>query len=97
MVSGRAEVKCPFCGAEGVRAFVKPSYLQATTSRISAGAKTTYHRVPASVAYQGSCPKCGKTAKEMQEATRTGITQRMTHEERLQRIREAGLPTVIES
>lgn len=96
MASGKSEVKCPFCGYEGVSAFIKPSYLQAKTTRISRGGKTTYHRVPESIEYQGKCPKCGKTAKEMQKAQNTGITKQMTHEERLKRIKEAGLPMVIE-
>lgn len=95
--TGKATVECPFCGKMGVSAFVKPSYLQGKTSRISGGSKTTYHRVPPSTEYQGSCPHCGKSAKEMQKAHETGITKRMSHEERLKRIKEAGLPTVIES
>lgn len=94
--TGKATVKCPFCGKEGVRAFVKPSYRQARTSRISSGARTTYHRVPESITYTGSCPNCGKTAREMQAATRTGVTRRETHEEKLARLQKAGLPMVIE-
>lgn len=95
-ITGKAEVKCPFCGKDGVSAFVKPSYLQAKTSRISSGAKTTYHRVPESIEYQGSCPHCGKTAKEMQDAQKTGVVKKQSNEERLKRIKESGLPTVIE-
>lgn len=95
MVSGRAEVKCPFCGKQGVAAFVKPSYLQGKTSRISSGGKTTFHRVAASIEYQGSCPNCGKSAKEMQKATETGITRKESHEDKLKRLKEAGLPLVV--
>ena len=92
MVSGHALVKCPFCGFEGVKAFVKPSYLGGKTSRISAGAKTTLFRVPGSCEYMGSCPKCGKTSKEMQEATDTGQVKKLTHEERVARLKAAGIP-----
>ena len=41
MVSGHAEIRCPFCGKAGVKAFHKPSYLEHKTSSISAGRKTT--------------------------------------------------------
>ncbi|MHA1267869.1 MAG: hypothetical protein ACTSRS_21745 [Candidatus Helarchaeota archaeon] len=43
---GETELECPFCNKEKVKVFHKEGYLQAKTSRISAGAKTTYHRVP---------------------------------------------------
>jgi len=96
MIAGKQTVKCPLCGGEGVTAFVKPSYLQGKTSRISAGAKTTYHRVPESVEYQGSCPNCGKSAAEMQRATKSGLSgKRLSHEERMRRLRESGFPTTI--
>lgn len=97
MVSGKAEVKCPICGKHGVSAFVKPSYLSASIGRISGKTSTKYYRVPESCDYQGKCPHCGATAKEMQKAQETGITKKASHEERLKRIKEAGLPLVIES
>ena len=95
MITGKAEVKCPFCGKPGVKAFVKPSYLQGTKSSISNKSTMKFHRVPESCEYQGSCPNCGKSAREMQEAQRTGITKKESYEERLKRIRDAGLPTEI--
>jgi len=94
--TGKAEVKCPVCGKQGVKAFVKPSYLVANIGRISGKTSTKYYRIPESCDYQGKCPHCGASQKEMQKALETGISKRMSHEERLKKIKEAGLPTVIE-
>ena len=96
MITGKQKVKCPFCGKEGVSAFVKPSYLEHSKSSISGKSSIKYFRVPESIQYQGNCPNCGKPAKEMQKATDTGVTKQLSHEERIKRMKEAGLPTRIE-
>ena len=95
MVTGHAVIECPFCKKLGVKAFHKPSYLEHKTSRISAGAKTKYYRVPETYIIMSGCPHCGKSEKEIKRAFETGMTREVTHEERLRRLREAGLPTRI--
>ena len=77
--------------------FHKEGFLQARVSRISAGAKTKFYRIPDYYEVMGNCPNCGKTKKEIQKALDTGKTHDTPHEERLKRIKESGLPTVIES
>ncbi len=97
-ITGKATIECPFCKKVAVTAFFKPSYRQGKTSRISAGAKTTYHRVDEKYFIQGDCPNCGAKNKHIQDWYDGKEERRcLTHEERLKRIREAGLPTVIES
>ena len=76
---GYTEVKCPICGKRGVKAFYKPSYLEHSTSRISAGSKTKYYRVPESYEVLSGCPHCGKSTEifgssgTAREADRLGV------------------------
>lgn len=95
MVSGHAQVQCPFCKKVGVRAFHKPSYLEHRTSRISAGSKTKYYRVPESYEIMSGCPRCGKSLRDIQRAFDSSMTRNVTHEEGLKRFRDCGLPTRI--
>jgi endogenous inhibitor of DNA gyrase (YacG/DUF329 family) len=97
LVSGRAEIECPFCGKLGVRAFHKPSHLEPKVTHISAGTRTTYYRVPESYDVLSGCPSCGKSKEEIERAFETGITRQVTHGERLQRLKDSGLPTRIVS
>ena len=76
--------------------FHKPSYRDGRTSRISAGSRTTYHRVPERHFLQGDCPKCGRKNKDIQAwYDGTYEEKKLTHEERIKRRKEAGLPTTI--
>ena len=43
-----------------------------------------------------TCPECGKSKKEIERAFETGITRKKSHQEKLNRLKEAGLPTRIE-
>ncbi len=80
-----------------MKAHHKPSYLEHSTSRIAAGSKTKYYRVPDSYDVMGGCPNCGKSEKEIQQAFDTGITKTLSHAERLERLRRSGLPTKVVS
>ena len=96
--SGKSIVECPFCHKVGVVAFHKPSFLQGRVSRISAGAKTTYTRVDEKYFIQGDCPNCGAKKKDIQkwyDGQYEG-EKKVSHQERIRRIKEAGLPTRIE-
>ena len=90
-------LECPFCKKAGVKAYHKPSYLEHSTSRIAAGSKTKYYRVPESYEVMGGCPHCGKSRREVREAFDTGVTKPLSHSERVARLRKSGLPTVIVS
>jgi hypothetical protein len=55
-----------------------------------------YYRVPESYQVAGDCPNCGKTQKELQHAVDGEPIKRLSHEERIKRLKEAGLPTTFE-
>jgi len=92
---GQIEFKCPFCKKGIVMVFHKEGYLQGRKSHIAAGDKIKFYKMPDIYEVLEDCPNCGKTAKEMQKAYESGVTREPTHEERLERMRKAGLPTRI--
>ena len=87
---------CPFCGKGKVNVYHKEGFIQAKTSRISAGGKQTFYKKPDEYHVQNDCPECGKSKKEIERAFETGITRKKSHQEKLNRLKEAGLPTRIE-
>jgi endogenous inhibitor of DNA gyrase (YacG/DUF329 family) len=89
----KTKVPCPNCGKESVEAWLYPAYLEHHTSRISAGAKTTFHMEKEQYEMVSGCPECDKSLKELQNIEKYG---KLTHEERLKRMKEAGIPTRIE-
>jgi len=93
---GQIELECPFCHGSRVRVFHKESYLQGKKSHIAAGDKTKFYRKPDTYEVLEDCPNCRKTAREIQRAYETGIVREPSREERLERMRRAGLPTRIE-
>ena len=90
MVSGHADFECPFCHKRTVKAFHKPSYLEHRTSRISAGSKTKYFRVPESYDIVSGCSNCGKTQKEITDFWEG--KEKLSHEERIEGLKKRGLP-----
>lgn len=94
---GEMELECPFCHKGKVKTFHKEGYLQAKTSRISAGAKTKYYKAPDIYEVLEDCPNCGRKKKEIQKAFDGEIsTKQMSHEERIRKMKAAGLPTSFE-
>ena len=94
---GEMELECPFCRKGKVKTFHKEGYLQAKTSRISAGAKTKYYKTPDTYEVLEDCPNCGRKKKEIQKAFDGEIsTKQMSHEKRIKKMKEAGLPTSFE-
>lgn len=95
MVSGHADFECPFCHKRAVKAFHKPSYLEHRTSRISAGSKTKYFRVPESYEIVSGCSNCGKSQKEIIDFLEG--KEKLSHEERIEKLKKRGLPLRIET
>ena len=93
---GEIQMTCPFCGKGKVNVYHKEGFIQAKTSRISAGGKQTFYKKPDEYHVQNDCPECGKSKKEIERAFETGITRKKSHQEKLNRLKEAGLPTRIE-
>lgn len=90
------EIECPFCGKGKIKMYHKEGYIQSKASSISSGKKFTGHKVDDSYVVQNNCSNCGKTKKEIERAFETGETKQMSHEERLKRLKDSGLPTRVE-
>jgi len=93
---GQMELECPFCNKGRVKVFHKEGYLQGRKSHIAAGDKIKFYKMLDTYEVLEDCPNCGKTAREIQRVYETGVVREPTHEERLERLRKAGLPTRIE-
>lgn len=93
---GLTEQKCPFCRKAKVKVFHKEGYIQAKKSHIAAGDRFTFHSMPDTYEVLEDCQKCGKSRKEIQRVFEMGVTRELTHKERVERQRKAGLPTRIE-
>lgn len=94
---GETEIECPFCHKGKVKMFHKEGHLQPKFSRIAAKSAVTYYRSPDIYNVLEDCPNCGKTKKEIEDVLEgKKPVKEMSHEERLKRIKEAGLPTKIE-
>jgi len=92
------EWRCPFCKKGLVKVYFREGFLQAKGSSISAGKKYIKYKVDDKIEEIGNdCSVCGKKANEIKKAFDTGITTEKSHEERLKRLRESGIPTKIVS
>ncbi len=93
---GEVMIECPFCEKAMVRVFHKEGYIQGRQSRISAGAKFTFHAIPEKHEVLEDCAKCGKTRKEIQDfldgKTKKGVDPKKLRE----RLKDAGLPTKVD-
>lgn len=89
--------KCPFCKKGEISVLYTSEHMSAH-STFSAGGKKkmmpNYH--PEKYNVSSKCPVCGASKKEIKEALERGETKQISHEERLKRLKEAGLPTRIE-
>ena len=90
------EVVCPFCKQGKVAVTYVAGYVSWGISRISAGAKRTRYYHDPKVRVGSKCPSCGKPAGEIKEVLDHG-GKVITPEERLRRLKESGLPTIIET
>ena len=89
-------VGCPFCKKAKIDFTYVPAYISWNVSRISAGAKRTRFCHEPRYEVHSKCPKCGKSAREIKQVLESGGKTK-SHEERLKRLRKAGLPTKIVS
>jgi len=91
---GETKLECPFCQKGKVKTFHKEGYLQAKTSRISAGAKTLHYRVSDRYEILEDCPNCGAKKKDIQDYYDGKYKKRLSHEERIKLWKKRGLPLV---
>ena len=89
-------IQCPFCGKQTITILHIPFVSKTFTSKSRAGGKVTRIQKERYNVMSG-CSECGKSQKEVEKALNTGKTREESHEERLKRVRDAGLPTIIQS
>lgn len=94
---GEIELECPFCIKGKVKVFHKEGYMQAKTSRISAGAKVTRQSVPDYYEVLEDCPHCGAKKKDIRDYYDGKYKKKVSHEERLKMWKKRGLPLVLGS
>jgi len=88
-------VPCPFCGRGLVEVTHESGYVSWNVSRISAGTKRTkYYHDPRTIVHS-SCPECRASKQQIRQAIESGGKSK-SHEERVERMKSAGLPTAIE-
>lgn len=95
MITGKAQVRCPFCEKTGVIAFYKPSHREPSTSRISGKSVTKQIMKDESYHIQSDCPDCGAKKKDIQTYYDGNYRKKMTHEERIAMYKKRGLPLVL--
>ena len=93
---GETEITCPFCKKGKVRTFHKEGYLQPRVSRISAGAKTTYHRVPDTYEVLEDCPHCGRKRKDIELELEGKYVDKDRMKKRFEDLKRQGIPTRLE-
>jgi len=89
-------IKCPFCNIGEIDVQITSEYMSVHGSH-AAGRRSqipNYH--PEKIDVFSKCPKCGKSKKEIKETLERGSTKMVSHQDRLNRMKEAGLPTRIE-
>lgn len=95
---GRVSIKeldCPFCKKAKIKATHKEGYIQSKASSISAGKKYTKHKVGEKWEILEDCPECGAKKNVIQDMY-DGKSRPETKEERLKRLKAAGIPTIVE-
>jgi hypothetical protein len=92
---GEMQLECPFCRKAKVKVFHKEGYMQAKTSRISAGARVTRHAVPDFYEVLEDCPGCGAKRKDIRDFFEGKYKRKISHEEGIELLKKRGLPLVL--
>lgn len=88
------EVECPFCHRTKITVSFIAGYMTWNVSSISAGSKRTPYFHDPKIKVHGKCPNCGASAQEIKDILKRG-GKIETHEERLKRLKESGIPTSV--
>jgi len=90
-------LKCPFCKRGEIETVYFPSVLHKRKGTWG-GYKPTFKRsADDMIVTSAKCPNCGKSGKEIQKSLKKESIREVSHDERLKRLQEAGLPTKIVS
>lgn len=90
-------INCPFCNKGKIDITIIPEHYSYHSARAFGKVKKIPVVHPEHIEIHFKCPKCGKSKKELKEVIEKGTIKQLSHEERLKRLRESGLPTQIES
>ena len=87
----KIQLDCPFCGKGKISVIHIPSILQSSTSHAAGKTKSKYYYSKEKYEVQSPCPKCGKSAKEIQKALDEGVKDPEKDKKILKRLKEQGL------
>ena len=90
------KIKCPFCNKGEINVIYSPIFLKFKKGTYGGGKSGISRTAEKYDVQDKKCPYCGRSAKDIENALKKGTTKEASHEERLKRIRDAGLPTRIE-
>lgn len=91
------EMECPFCEKGKIPVVHVPIFLKFKKGPYGGGKAGISRTTEKSIMQEEKCPNCGKSKKEIQNYL-DGKTKKAIDPEKLKkRLKEAGLPTVIES
>jgi len=88
---------CPFCGKGQVDVTYVDGYVSWRVSGAAGRVKRSRWYHPPQCRVHSKCPECGQSAEAIRQVFDGGVTNSKPHEERLRRLREAGLPTRVVS
>ena len=94
MTTNERLIHCPFCKQLTIKMLHQPFVARKSMTKSRFGAGGPVYTKERTEVLSG-CEACGKSLKEVDEALNN--PKSVSHEERLKRLREAGLPTKIES
>ncbi|MEW6664110.1 MAG: hypothetical protein AB1512_02670 [Thermodesulfobacteriota bacterium] len=89
-------LECPFCHKGKVRVFHKEGYLQPRVSRISAGRKVKYYRIPDTYQVLEGCPICKRGKKDIELELEGKYADRAKAKRRLEQLKAQGIPARFE-
>ena len=87
-------IECPFCKQEAVKVLHIEESFSTKRTRIRAGRNTRYIKNPEKNEIISGCSNCGKTKEEIEKYFK-GENKPLSKEERIKRLKEAGLPLKI--
>jgi len=93
MAKQYVSLKCPFCNKGDIELIYFPSTVKFVKGPWGGSKPEGKLSSDSTIVKTEKCPSCGKTDKEIKKALDKGKT--VSHEERLRRLRESGLPMMI--
>ncbi len=88
-------VKCPFCGKGDIEVMTTLDWYSEGRAHAAGKSKMIPQYHPEKKEILNKCPECGKSKGELKEVLERGKIS--SHEDQVKRLKDSGLPTVIES